>query len=224
MSRNSSTPSSRDSRRTATCKLPRPTPSRLRRSVLEGGTFHREGFAGCRPAPMQGRGMDSAGRHRWRPAQPAIFNSRWTPERHPGSEQGIFEARWTPRHSAWLRTVPPIARWERCVSDVPEFGAGLRRSQDLRSCGHTRNRRFLGTARPGVQSGRPDCTTVLSRAKQNASGDGGCTGHRRAPPRFRSNCCPTTKTEVPRSINADRPPVVQTTARHRSSRRRKNRV
>ena len=108
-------------------KLPRPTLSRLRRSVLEGGAFPREGFAGCRPAPMHRRGVDSAGRRGRRPAHPAIFNSRWTSTRHPGSEQGIFEARCTPRHSAWLRTVPPITRWERCASCVPEFGAGLRR-------------------------------------------------------------------------------------------------
>jgi len=108
-------------------KLPRPTPSRHSRSVREGGAFPREGFAGCRPAPMHRRGVDSAGRRGRRPAHPAIFNSRWTSTRHPGSEQGIFEASCTPRHSAWLRTVPPITRWERCASCVPVFGAGLRR-------------------------------------------------------------------------------------------------
>jgi hypothetical protein len=89
------------------------------------------------------------------------------------------------------------------VSYVPEFGAGLRRSQDLRSCGHTRNRRFLGTARPGVRSGHPDCISSWRGRIKRLPERWLCRPPTRSSPPFRSDCRPTSSTGAPRSINAD---------------------
>jgi hypothetical protein len=43
---------------------------------------------------------------------------------HPGSEQGIFEARCIPRHSAWLRTVPPVTDGSGIRRWLPRSGPG----------------------------------------------------------------------------------------------------
>ena len=105
-------------------KLPRPTPSltRCARSVLEGGAFSREDFAGCCPFPMQGVARDTTTVR----AEGTVLCAR-SYSRRGLSRRGPLSSQPTLILGGLTRFALPTRGVGAARSPSPEFRTGLRR-------------------------------------------------------------------------------------------------